>query len=867
MKKYILLLAILFSAAFAWAQPTTAPNISSPSYGSTDTRAAVYTSWGNVSGATYYQVQYDTVSTFTSGYLFSDTFYLRTTELKDLLFGKRHYLRIRGVNSGGNGPWSSYHYFDVLALPDVLSFTTGGGFVASIVCTYHTGARLQYQFDTTPNFNSGALREVITTDPDSGCVPYRDLFFKQQYYFRARTFHSRDTTDWIATRIFTTLNGSYLETLNPNSLHHNFIWSEGYYYNITYPGVKYEFQLDTSPVYNSPLLIHKINDSLSFNDSLSNRYKMGSTWHARIRTITPVDTSEWEEVHLKIFSKPGILKPLGSLTQLVPLQIQPENHPGVDYFIYRLDTTFDLSSAYMKEDTLTNWKASPIKTLSIPYFGTHWVRMWAVAGDDTSEPANVAFTIPDNVTQVSPTNNITYTNAELSFSWQSVPNVSYQVQLDTEAGFGTIPARIHNVAAGKTDSLIGELSYGIKTYWRMRLVSAVDTGNWKTVRNFTVTPAPSLSWPSNFETSHTITADITCDALPGSEHYQFAVSKSPNFDTVYMDTARVDPNWGDVNLSLSHFPMQYTTQYYWKARAIHARDTSEWSQVWNFTTSPEMPRPPKAVLVKPANGSLDLPEDVTLEWELINDTFNAYYWLQYGTDPNFGPGTDSTLIIFIGNVNPTEKLEDLPLATTYYWRVKAVNDEKEGDWSDTWSFRTISPMLPPTPISPVNVSDQPLTVTLRWSKVPRATSYRYKIRDLPNLAAISPVTTTDTFVTVTLTKANTFYYWAVGARNATEQSSYSNTVSFSTGDPSSLLPLSDNGNLSVYPNPVGNTLYLMTVEEPVLSWQIIAVDGRVCSNGEGNFPEGLNVEGWPSGVYVLKVQTIEGHRTTRWVKE
>jgi len=805
--------------------------------------------WNKVNGATHYEIEIDTSSQFTSPHLIQDTCYTNYKYISVYFINQKHYCRVRAVDAQGPGPWSQVRNFTTRALPSVQSFSTGSGFVASIITTTILYVNFQHEIDSVQTFDSPHKQTILDEYGVAGTNVYRDLFFKKKYYIRSRIITKSDTGQWANTISFTTLGGATILGIDTNAVGQDYRFYPGFYTGVDYPGAFMQFDLDTSQLYNSPVLVHKEDTLLQFDDRYSGRYQFGKVWHARIRSITPVDTSDWSVYKINTFHKPIIIKPSSVTVQPKTLTTTVGSHARVDYFIYRVDTTADFNSPIILIDTLNNAILGPSKVLGIPFFGRVWYGLRAVAGSDTSDEAVVSFLVNELLTYSSPTNNTTNQDVLIDFSWQDPKFVRFQWQLDSTPDFSSTGTRIENIQEGSTDSMIGHLYYGVNYYWRMRVLSEVDTGVWQSVWNFRTKSFPSLSWPNNNDTGYTKNWDITCDAIYGSDYYEFAVSETPNFLSSFYDTASYDPVWDEVAYGLGGMPLKYSTKYYWKARAIHALDTSEWSSVWNVTTASELPKPATVKLVSPANASKDLLTSVTLEWQL--GAGEDAYWLQHGEDPNFGPSTDSILIFFIGNVNPTEVLKNLKRGATYYWRVRAENNEKQGDWSDVWHFQIIPEPKTPVPVFPVGVSNQGIFVKLRWNAVPGATSYRYRIGENSNLSTINPTSVTDTFAQVGPLKENKLYYWHVNSLVGSEQSTYCVSVFFETGEGVGIIE-QNKETMQVYPNPARAKLYCAPFEE-VSAWEILDMSGVSIEKGATIGPEGLDILALNNGMFILRI--------------
>lgn len=89
-----------------------------------------------------------------------------------------------------------------------------------------------------------------------------------------------------------------------------------------------------------------------------------------------------------------------------------------------------------------------------------------------------------------------------------------------------------------------------------------------------------------------------------------------------------------------------------------------------------------AVLLLPENNSEKKPEEVIFEWEAVSNA--ETYQIQVSEE------ADMNSVFFDSTLSQTMLTFPEPLAesTLYYWRIKAVNEYRESDWSEIWSFTT-----------------------------------------------------------------------------------------------------------------------------------------------------------------------------------
>lgn len=99
---------------------------------------------------------------------------------------------------------------------------------------------------------------------------------------------------------------------------------------------------------------------------------------------------------------------------------------------------------------------------------------------------------------------------------------------------------------------------------------------------------------------------------------------------------------------------------------------------------PDLAIPGTPQLITPDSGAVDVELAPLLEWE--EDEFAESYELQLTTDPGF----PETQIDIDGLTDSEFQTDELESNTAYYWRVKAIGDTVDSDWSEAWKFTTNS---------------------------------------------------------------------------------------------------------------------------------------------------------------------------------
>jgi len=192
--------------------------------------------------------------------------------------------------------------------------------------------------------------------------------------------------------------------------------------------------------------------------------------------------------------------------------------------------------------------------------------------------------------------------------------------------------------------------------------------------------------------------------------------------------------------------------------------------------------PLKVSLSAPADDSTNAPTDITFIW---NDVRGAEtFQFQMAANSSFNTlRVDST-----GIDTTTLSLENLEYDTQFYWRVRGVNGNDNGPWSDpfTFSSRVMTPQKPLLLSPEDQATAVPLDVTLEWEQDEVADSYTIQL-SLENAFTTNIMDTvvTQNNVTAAGLERDQTYFWRVQAENTTGLSPYSDTLSFTTesGDP------------------------------------------------------------------------------------
>jgi hypothetical protein len=185
---------------------------------------------------------------------------------------------------------------------------------------------------------------------------------------------------------------------------------------------------------------------------------------------------------------------------------------------------------------------------------------------------------------------------------------------------------------------------------------------------------PTLSSPITGSTDQALNPVLTWNTSNRAASYTLQVSSVSNFSSTVVNQSSI------TSTSHSVSGLVNNTKYYWHVSATNTGGTSDWSEVWNFTTIPAVPEIP--TLSNPTNNSTDQAVSLTLSWNVASGADS--YALQVSTSTGF----NSTFLNKSGINSTSELVSGLKNNTTYFWRVNATNAGGTSAWAIPWSFTT-----------------------------------------------------------------------------------------------------------------------------------------------------------------------------------
>lgn len=270
------------------------------------------------------------------------------------------------------------------------------------------------------------------------------------------------------------------------------------------------------------------------------------------------------------------------------------------------------------------------------------------------------------------------------------------------------------------------------------------------------------------------------------------------------------------------------------------------------------PQPP--VCLYPVSGYNKVSQGVEICWK--GDAMSAAYEFTLASDAQFKnllvkrPLYKDTFFVFNGTVGQT----------TYYWRVKALNNKSVSNYSDTFTFTTGYPTTVNL-LEPKNASlSVPVNVSLKWQKNPNATQYEIMIDNAGSFINIVKDTiVSDTVLCLNNLLYNKIYYWKVKPSSNLGNGTWSNVFGFKTGTISNEVGAKLPKEFTLaqnYPNPF-NPSTKIKLALPIsanVKLTVYNAIGQQVTQIVNNYMEAgyhsvdFNASNLPSGMYFYKIK-------------
>lgn len=230
---------------------------------------------------------------------------------------------------------------------------------------------------------------------------------------------------------------------------------------------------------------------------------------------------------------------------------------------------------------------------------------------------------------------------------------------------------IHHVPNTQVSATVHDLNFGTTYFWRMRTKHSQDISAWSGARSFTTLFTVTLDKPNNNSTGQNLDVELKWKVVTNGVTYEIEVDEDQNFGSPI--------SLESEDITIHAEMLTFNTPYFWRVRAVHAFDASEWSNPFKFTTVSTV------TLASPLNNATDVKLVPLLSWNAL--TGIGGYQVQLASDMNF------ETILVDQKLEPENASLAIPIYleknTQYYWRARAFKSLDTTAWSAEWTFLTI----------------------------------------------------------------------------------------------------------------------------------------------------------------------------------
>ncbi len=330
-------------------------------------------------------------------------------------------------------------------------------------------------------------------------------------------------------------------------------------------------------------------------------------------------------------------------------------------------------SSFVFNDTV---KTSSAKIDSLDFNRFYYWRVVAknLLGDTSSWSTGKSFkTRLASPVLISPMDSLKNMDTVLTFKWNPVDSAkTYKLQLSRTINFEKSQIYFDSVLT-KTSIKIDSLPVYTKFFWRVYAYNANnDSSKWSKIFYLKTRLANiQIQLPKDSIINTDTAMVFKWNAITGANKYRFQISGNSIFTDLIVDDSVKTTQYSVDSLS-------YHKKHFWRVLGKNELgDSSRWTSYRNFKTRLLTP-----ALYSPEDKIKDAPATITFSWQPVDGA--SKYNIQLSNEKDFYyPVIDTA-------VNRTSfRVEDLTLDTLFYWRIIAINNQKDSSlWTKTFSFKT-----------------------------------------------------------------------------------------------------------------------------------------------------------------------------------
>jgi hypothetical protein len=512
---------------------------------------------------------------------------------------------------------------------------------------------------------------INTTTSDIDKLGFNNFNYNKRYYWRVKAKNSTDTSDWSAVFNFITeLSPPILNTPKNNQygVYVNSIFTWGSVAGAT--GYKIEIANDSSFNY----IVYFNKECLDNRDTVELN-KFNKVHYYRVAAFRETDTSRWSEKY-KFTTEmmiPNLTEPADSGINLdKKCWFAWDFVPGATSYQIQIGKDSLFKVIVLRKDSLTD---NVLNYDSLKYNTEYYWHVRAVRTTDTSRWSSTRSftTLLEPTKLVSPFNNSQGIKMNALFTWSYSSGAEYyHLQFAFKDDFKNVWLEKDSIY--NNEQLVKDLPLDTLIYWRVKAKAGLKQSDWSEIWRFRTTDEMNnklveLLEPVDYGKKINVNGRLQWSGDASIQSYYLKVSDRFDFSDCIFDLSGIQDEYFDYQ------NLNYNTVYYWKVGAEISQDSVYWTDANQFITELESP-----ALISPAD--LSFGQEITgkLSWEEVNGA--NYYMVNLSKDSSY------IELIVNEQVDSNEIFYQLDDSTTYYWKVKALNDSNESKWSKSFRFDT-----------------------------------------------------------------------------------------------------------------------------------------------------------------------------------
>lgn len=695
--------------------------LESPALGDAQVPSLPSFGWLPAAEADSYEIRISTEVSFADPVFTATVETTTATPIDALDFETLYFWQVRAINEAGQGPWSDIWIFTTETDPDPeplpparvgLTSPLNQQSDVSVLAEFSwLETDLAESYELTLAADAGFSTDVRTLSSDqTTAVISEPLDYLQSYYWRVRAVNEAGNGPWSATRIFTTEADPdpipeppvavvpILPAIGETgvSLLPEFVWE------VTPGADSYVLELSSDAGFAETLLSQALTETAY---TLETELDYESLYYWRVRAVNEAGEGPWSSIRIFTTEQDPVPVVPERVTLLTPdnlagqVSINPTfmwqlvaNADGYEFEL-GADAGFNevvaseqpQGTVYRYTDDLLYereyfWRARAVNEAGAGSWSAP--RVFVTEADPDPDPE-----LPEPVVLLEPGNGDTDVSVSATFSWEPAEHAEwYQFRVAQDVEFEQGLVELEHTQTSLT--LPEPMAFETLHYWQVRGMNSEGAGDWSTLWIFTTQADPDpepeppgrvvLLSPENTATDISVTPTFTWEAVDGAEDYEFQVARNAAFTEELVSKQTLQT---EVTLSEQE-ALAYGSSYFWRVRARSDAGAGEWSTLWVFTTEEELMPPARVQLASPSNLQTDVPVQVPFRW-FAAEGAESYEWTLAGNS-----GFSNGVLVAVQPDTAFTPQVPLEFEKTYYWRVRALNQDGEGEWSPTWSFVT-----------------------------------------------------------------------------------------------------------------------------------------------------------------------------------